>query len=59
MNTDLTLVSIPLCPYVQRAAIVLAEKSVPFERRYVDLAERPAWFTARPANVTLPRSATI
>lgn len=46
MNTDLTLVSIPLCPYVQRAAIVLAEKSVPFERRYVDLAERPAWFTA-------------
>jgi glutathione S-transferase len=45
MNADLTLVSIPLCPYVQRAAIVLAEKDVPFERRYVDLAERPAWFT--------------
>lgn len=45
MNADLTLVSIPLCPYVQRAAIVLAEKGVPFERRYVDLAERPAWFT--------------
>jgi glutathione S-transferase len=45
MNTDLTLVSIPLCPYVQRAAIVLAEKGVPFERRYVDLAERPDWFT--------------
>lgn len=45
MNAGLTLVSIPLCPYVQRAAIVLAEKGVPFERRYVDLAERPAWFT--------------
>lgn len=45
MNADLTLVSIPLCPYVQRAAIVLAEKGVPFERRYVDLAERPDWFT--------------
>jgi len=45
MTADLTLVSIPLCPYVQRAAIVLAEKGVPFERRYVDLAERPAWFT--------------
>ena len=42
----LTLVSFDLCPYVQRAAIALAEKGVPFERRNVDLAERPAWFTA-------------
>jgi glutathione S-transferase len=39
-----TLVSHPLCPYVQRAAIVLAEKGVPFERRYVDLAAKPGWF---------------
>jgi glutathione S-transferase len=31
---------------VQRAAIVLAEKGVPFERRHVDLANKPAWFTA-------------
>jgi glutathione S-transferase len=43
---DLTLVSHPLCPYVQRAAIVLAEKGVPFTRRDVDLARKPAWFTA-------------
>jgi glutathione S-transferase len=42
----LTLVSHVLCPYVQRAAIVLAEKQVPFERRYVDLAHKPAWFNA-------------
>lgn len=42
--TALKLVSIPLCPYVQRAAIVLAEKQVPFERVYVDLANRPGWF---------------
>src|SRR5262249_47418278 len=42
----LTLVSIDLCPYVQRAAIALAEKGVPFERRAVDLADRPAWFKA-------------
>ena len=28
----LTLVSHPTCPYVQRAAIVLLEKGVPFER---------------------------
>ena len=40
----LTLVSHPLCPYVQRAAISLAEKAVPFERVYVDLADKPAWF---------------
>ncbi|WP_395068235.1 glutathione S-transferase family protein [Paraburkholderia silvatlantica] len=44
MTPSLTLVSHPLCPYVQRAAIVLAEKSVAFERRYVDLADEPAWF---------------
>jgi glutathione S-transferase len=41
---QLTLVSHTLCPYVQRAAIVLAEKGVPFERRWVDLADKPAWF---------------
>src|SRR5689334_15487891 len=40
----LVLVSHPLCPYVQRAAIVLLEKGVPFERRDVDLARKPAWF---------------
>ena len=40
------LISHPLCPYVQRAAIVLCEKGVPFERVYVDLAHKPAWFTA-------------
>jgi glutathione S-transferase len=44
--TPLTLVSHKLCPYVQRAAIVLHEKGVPFERRWVDLADKPAWFKA-------------
>lgn len=38
------LVSHALCPYVQRAAIVLAEKGVRFERRDVDLAAKPDWF---------------
>lgn len=42
----LTLVSHLLCPYVQRAAIVLAEKGVAFERRWVDLDDKPAWFIA-------------
>lgn len=40
----LTLVSHPLCPFVQRAAIVLLEKQVPFDRVYVDLSAKPEWF---------------
>jgi glutathione S-transferase len=43
---SLTLISHTLCPYVQRAAIVLAEKQVDFERRYVDLGNKPEWFRA-------------
>jgi glutathione S-transferase len=43
---QLTLVSHALCPYVQRVAIVLLEKNVPFERRWVDLAAKPDWFKA-------------
>lgn len=45
MNTAmLTLISHPLCPYVQRAAIVLAEKGIAFERKDIDLANKPDWF---------------
>jgi len=44
MDAPLTLVSHPLCPYVQRAAIALREKEVPFIRRDIDLADKPAWF---------------
>jgi glutathione S-transferase len=40
----LTLISFPLCPYVQRAVIALAEKGVPFEKKYIDLANKPDWF---------------
>jgi glutathione S-transferase len=46
VSGPLTLVSHALCPYVQRAAIVLAEKGVAFERRVVDLAHKPSWFLA-------------
>lgn len=42
----LVLVSHVLCPYVQRAAIVLAEKGLPFERRDIDLVDKPDWFLA-------------
>lgn len=45
-NTKLTLISHPLCPFVQRAAIVLLEKGVSFDRIDVDLAAKPDWFLA-------------
>jgi glutathione S-transferase len=44
--SNLTLISHKLCPYVQRAVISLTEKGVPFERRDVDLANKPDWFVA-------------
>lgn len=44
MSPTLTLVSHLLCPYVQRAAIALHEKGVPFERVVIDLANKPRWF---------------
>lgn len=40
------LVSHALCPYVQRAAITLAEKRVQFRRIDIDLADKPDWFRA-------------
>jgi glutathione S-transferase len=46
MANTLTLVSHHLCPYVQRAAITLAEKGVPFERMNIDLDDKPDWFKA-------------
>lgn len=46
MHPTFTLISHALCPYVQRAAIVLLEKGVPFERRDIDLANKPDWFLA-------------
>ena len=40
---SLTLVSHDLCPYVQRAAIALLEKGIPFERSIIDLSAKPDW----------------
>lgn len=45
-NNSLTLISHPLCPFVQRAAILLLEKGVAFERIDVDLSAKPDWFLA-------------
>lgn len=42
---DFHLISHHLCPYVQRAVIVLSEKNIPHQRTYIDLADKPEWFT--------------
>ena len=42
----LHLVSHRLCPYVQRARIVLAEKNIPHDFEFIDLANKPDWFLA-------------
>jgi glutathione S-transferase len=44
MTTKLTLISHLLCPYVQRAIIVLEEKHIDYERIDIDLANKPDWF---------------
>ncbi|MEZ5573786.1 MAG: glutathione S-transferase N-terminal domain-containing protein [Halioglobus sp.] len=44
MTNDLTVISHRLCPYVQRAIIVLEEKGTYYSRKNVDLANKPEWF---------------
>ena len=39
------LISHHLCPYVQRAVIVLTEKSIEHKRTYINLEDTPDWFT--------------
>jgi glutathione S-transferase len=46
MPKSLCLISHKLCPYVQRAVIVAAEKEIPFHRVDIDLADKPDWFLA-------------
>jgi len=41
---QLTLISFPICPFVQRAVIALKEKGVSHNIIYVDLTDKPAWF---------------
>jgi len=44
--TKYLLVSFKTCPWVQRSAIVLREKNVPFEFRHIEPDNRPDWFLA-------------
>ncbi|MCF6322273.1 MAG: glutathione S-transferase family protein [Rhizobiaceae bacterium] len=41
---DFHLISHHLCPYVQRAVIVLTEKDIAHKRTYIDLSNKPDWF---------------
>ncbi|MFK5979918.1 MAG: glutathione S-transferase family protein [Rhizobiaceae bacterium] len=43
--SDFNLISHHLCPYVQRAVIVLTEKNISHKRTYIDLAAKPDWFS--------------
>jgi len=42
--SEFHLISHHLCPYVQRAVIVLSEKNIAHQRTYIDLADKPDWF---------------
>jgi glutathione S-transferase len=44
MSHKLELVSFALCPFVQRAVVMLKMKKAPFTTTYIDLAQPPAWF---------------
>ncbi len=41
----LELISNHLCPFTQRAAIQLTEKGASYKHVYIDLADKPAWFS--------------
>lgn len=43
-SPSLELVSFDLCPFVQRAVILLLKKQAAYRVTYIDLAEPPAWF---------------
>ncbi len=46
MASQFRLCSFKTCPWVQRAAIVLRAKNVPYEITYIDRDHRPDWFRA-------------
>ncbi|WP_250656202.1 glutathione S-transferase family protein [Alkalimarinus coralli] len=51
---QLELVSHHLCPYVQRAVIILLEKNIPHKRTYIDLNSKPEWFSKISATGKVP-----
>jgi glutathione S-transferase len=54
MTTRFRLCSFKTCPWVQRAAIVLRAKNVPYEITYIDRDNRPDWFLAISPHAKVP-----
>ena len=54
MAAKFRLCSFKTCPWVQRAAIVLRAKDVPYEIEYIDRDNRPAWFLAISPHAKVP-----
>jgi glutathione S-transferase len=44
LDLPLELISHHLCPFVQRAVILLLEKEIPHQLTYIDLDNKPNWF---------------
>jgi len=44
MSQSLELISFKLCPFVQRAIIVLKQKKIDFDITYIDVSNPPEWF---------------
>lgn len=53
-HTEWTLISFPICPFVARARIVALEKNINIKIKFIDLAEKPAWFLDRSPTGTVP-----
>ena len=54
MTSRYMLCSFKTCPWVQRAAIVLQAKQVPYDITYIDRDNRPAWFLAVSPHAKVP-----
>ena len=54
MASEFLLCSFKTCPWVQRAAIVLQEKKIPYDIAYIDRDNRPAWFLAISPHAKVP-----
>jgi len=48
------LVSAKVCPFVQRAVILLKEKGVDHKTTYIDLQNKPEWFLAKSPRGKVP-----
>lgn len=54
MASKFLLCSFKTCPWVQRAAIVLRAKQIPYDIAYIDRDNRPAWFLAISPHAKVP-----